>query len=462
MLENLTQSFQKVVDRFRGAGRLSEADIESGLREVRRALLEADVHYSVAKGFSERVGEQLLAESRLKGVTGGQQVIGAFHKELSDLMRSEQPALPANPGHPMVLLLAGLQGAGKTTTAAKLGLWLSKRQNRKVLLAACDLQRPGAVDQLKTLGDRLGIDVHAEDPTQKGVNPVSVAKNALAKAKSGKYDALIIDSAGRLHLNDDLMAEIESVSKVTKPDGTYLVLDSMTGQDAVESAQAFSQRLELYGVILTKIDGDARGGAALSIREITGKPLSFLGVGEKPEDLEVFDAERLAGRILDMGDVVGLVEKAEEALADEEQTIDYERLMKGKLTMQDLLDQFRMMRKMGSMKKVLGMMPGMGKMSGLLDSVDESQISRMEAIVLSMTPAERLHPEILDGKRRRRIARGSGVEVSDVNRLYKSFQQMQKQMKSMGKMFKGGRSKKRLLSDLKSSGQMPNMPGYRQ
>ena len=462
MLENLTQSFQKVLDRFRGTGRLTEADVQDGLREVRRALLEADVHYQVAKGFTERVGAKLLAEDRLKGVSGSQQVIGAFHQELADLMRSGQPALPANPGHPMVLLLAGLQGAGKTTTAAKLALWLRKRQNRRVLLAACDLQRPGAVDQLQTLGAQLEIDVHAERPGDPGVDPVSVAKRALAKAKEGRYDALIVDSAGRLHIDDALMEEIDAVSRAVSPHGTYLVLDSMTGQDAVESAKSFSGRLDLYGVILTKIDGDARGGAALSVREVTGRPLSFLGVGEKPGDLEEFDAERLAGRILDMGDVVGLVEKAQEALEEETQAVDYARLMQGKLTMQDLLDQFRMMRKMGSMKKVLGMMPGMGKMSGLLESVDESQFSRMEAIVLSMTPAERLHPEILDGTRRRRIARGSGTEVADVNRLYKSFQQMQKQMKAMGKMFSGGRSKKRLLKDLERSGQLPNMPGYRQ
>ncbi|MHC4838108.1 MAG: signal recognition particle protein [Planctomycetota bacterium] len=461
MLENLTQSFGSIVDRFRGTGKLRESDIEEGMRQVRRALLEADVHFKVARDFSKRVGETLLAESRLKGVTGAQQVIGAFHQELTNLMKSDEPALPRNPGHPMVLLLAGLQGAGKTTTAAKLGLWLRQRQNRRVLLAACDLQRPGAVDQLVTLGKQLEIDVHAEDPTAKGVDPVGVAKRALAAAKEGNYDALIVDSAGRLGIDEELMAEIRAVRDQVTPDATYLVLDAMTGQDAVESAQAFSESLELHGVVLTKIDGDARGGAALSVREVTGKPISFLGVGEKPGDLEEFDPERVAGRILDMGDVVGLVEKAQEALEDEQEAIDYQRMMSGKLTMQDLLDQFRMVKKMGSMKKVLGMMPGMGKMSGLVESVDDSQIGRMEAIILSMTPSERLHPEILDGKRRRRIARGSGVEVSDVNRLYKSFQQMQKQMKSMQKMLSGGRSKKRLLKQMGAGGKLPNMPGYK-
>ena len=461
MLENLTQSFGSIVDRFRGTGKLRESDIEEGMREVRRALLEADVHFRVARDFSKRVGETLLAESRLKGVTGAQQVIGVFHQELTNLMKSDEPALPRNPGHPMVLLLAGLQGAGKTTTAAKLGLWLRQRQNRRVLLAACDLQRPGAVDQLVTLGKQLEIDVHAEDPTAKGVDPVGVAKRALAAAKEGNYDALIVDSAGRLGIDEELMAEIRAVRDQVIPDATYLVLDAMTGQDAVESAQAFAESLELHGVVLTKIDGDARGGAALSVREVTGKPISFLGVGEKPGDLEEFDPERVAGRILDMGDVVGLVEKAQEALEDEQEAIDYQRMMSGKLTMQDLLDQFRMVKKMGSMKKVLGMMPGMGKMSGLVESVDDSQIGRMEAIILSMTPSERLHPETLDGKRRRRIARGSGVEVSDVNRLYKSFQQMQKQMKSMQKMLSGGRSKKRLLKQMGAGGKLPNMPGYK-
>jgi signal recognition particle subunit SRP54 len=462
MLENLTSSFGSILDRFRGKGKLSEADIEEGMREVRRALLEADVHFKVAKEFSQQVGETLLAESRLKGVSGAQQVVGAFHQELTKLMKSEEPALPANPGHPMVLLLAGLQGAGKTTTAAKLGLWLRQRQNRRVLLAACDLQRPGAVDQLVTLGKQLEIDVHAEDPTQPGVDPVGVAKRALAAAKKGNYDALIVDSAGRLHIDDDLMEEIGAVHQATKPDGTYLVLDAMTGQDAVESAQSFSAALDLHAVILTKIDGDARGGAALSVRQVTGKPIAFLGVGEKPSDLEEFDAERVAGRILDMGDVVGLVEKAQEAFDEEQDVMDYQRMMSGKLTMQDLLDQFKMVKKMGSMKKLMGMMPGMGKMSGLMESVDDSQFGRMEAIILSMTPAERLHPEILDGKRRRRIARGSGVEVSDVNRLYKSFQQMQKQMKSMQKMLSGGRSKKRLLKQMGAGGKLPNMPGYKQ
>ena len=458
MLEQLQKSFQKVIDRFQG-GRLREEDVREGMREVRRALLAADVHVSVAKEFTDKVAARLLSAERLQGVSGAQQVMAAFHQELVALMRSEQAPLPKHPRHPMVLLLAGLQGAGKTTTAAKLGLRLQRRENRKVLLAACDLQRPGAVDQLRTLGERLGLDVHAEEPGP-GVDPVGVARRALERAREQRYDALIVDSAGRLHVDDALMDEIQEVAAAVTPDASYLVLDAMTGQDAVESARAFAERLDLYALVLTKMDGDARGGAALSALQVTGRPIAFLGVGEKPEDLEEFDAERVAGRILDLGDVVGLVEKAQEALAEEEAALDYEKMLSGRLTMQDLLDQFRMMKRMGSVKKVFGMLPGMGRMSGLLEQVDDHRFRRMEAIILSMTPAERLHPEILDARRRRRIARGAGVDVADVNRLYKSFQEMKRQMKAMRKMMTGGRSKKRLLRDLKRSGQLPNLPGY--
>jgi signal recognition particle subunit SRP54 len=458
MLENLQRSLTKVLDRFRGPGKLSDEHVEVALRDVRRALLEADVHFNVAKQFTQRVAERLQGEERLSGVTGAQQATAAFHAELAALMASEDLSLPKNPKHPMVLLLAGLQGVGKTTAAAKLGLWLTKRKNKKVLLAACDLQRPAAVEQLKQLGERIGVDVHAEMPGP-GVDPPGVARRAKERAREGRYDVLIVDSAGRLHIDDELMAEIEAVRGAVLPDASYLVLDGMAGQVAVDAGQAFSERLDLYGVILTKMDGDARGGAALSVREVTGVPVRFLGVGEKPEDLEEFDAERLAGRILDMGDIVGLVEKAQEAVDEQAAMDDYVRMMSGRLTMEDLLNQFRMMKRMGSMKKILGMMPGMGKMSGLLDAVDDKQFGRIEAIVLSMTPRERLHPELLDGGRRLRIARGSGTDVSEVKRLLRSFQEMQKQMKSLGKMMKGGRSKKRLLRQLGQGGGMPNLPG---
>jgi len=458
MFESLTQSLGQVLDRFRGPGRLKEEDIEAGLREVRRALLEADVHFQVARGFTRRVGERLREEERLAGVTGVQQVLHAFHQELTALMDGGQPALPQHPRHPMVLLLAGLQGSGKTTTAAKLGLWLRERQNRKVLLAACDLQRPAAVDQLVTLGRQLDLEVHAEPPGP-GVDPVGVARRALERARRERFDAVVVDSAGRLHVDETLMEEIAAVAGAVQPDATYLVLDSMTGQDAVESARAFAGRLELYGIVLTKLDGDARGGAALSVREVTGRPISFLGVGEKPGDLEEFEAERLASRILDLGDVVGLVEKAREAVDEEQAAQDYFRMMQGRFTLEDLLGQLRMVQKMGSLKKVFGMLPGAARMSGLLEQVDDRQFRRMEAILLSMTPEGRLHPERIDGRRRRRIARGSGVQVSDVNRLLQQYQQMQRQMRSLGKMLRGGRSKKRLLRDLQRTGNLPFLPG---
>lgn len=458
MFESLTQSLGQVLDRFRGPGRLREEDIEAGLREVRRALLEADVHFRVAREFTRRVGNRLRGEERLPGVSGVQQVLHAFHVELVSLMEAGQPALPRNPRHPMVLLLAGLQGSGKTTTAAKLGLWLRERQNRRVLLAACDLQRPAAVDQLRTLGGQLGLDVHAETPGP-GVEPVGVARRALERARRERFDAVVVDSAGRLHVDEALMEEIAALAATVTPDATYLVLDSMTGQDAVESARAFADRLDLYGVVLTKLDGDARGGAALSVREVTGRPVSFLGVGEKPGDLEEFDAERLARRILDLGDVVGLVEKAREAVDEEQAARDYMRMVEGRFTLEDLLSQLRMVQKMGSLKKVFGMLPGAGRMSGLLEQVDDRQFRRMEAVLLSMTPEERLHPERIDGRRRRRIARGSGVQVSDVNRLLQQYHQMQRQMRSLGKMLRGGRGKKRLLRDLQRTGKLPFLPG---
>ncbi|HIA38599.1 MAG TPA: signal recognition particle protein, partial [Planctomycetes bacterium] len=345
MLDNLSKSFQDVLGKFRRTGKLTEADIKEGTREVRRALLEADVHFKVAKDFANKVGEQLLEQAKLDGVSGGQQVVAAFHKQLTELMSHELPELPKNPGHPMVLLLAGLQGAGKTTTAAKLALHMRKTQNRKVLMAACDLQRPGAVDQLQTLGKQLEIEVYAEDP--KASTPEKVAANALKHAKKGGFDALIVDSAGRLHIDHDLMDEIKRVSDRVRPDATYLVLDSMTGQDAVESAQTFANTLELYGLILTKIDGDTRGGAALSVTQITGKPICFLGTGEKPSEFEKFDAERVAGRILDMGDIVGLVETAQDAFDDKQAEVDYSRMMEGKFTMQELTNMPVMMLRTG-------------------------------------------------------------------------------------------------------------------
>ncbi|TAH38595.1 MAG: signal recognition particle protein [Planctomycetota bacterium] len=458
MLDNLTQRLGKVLDRFRGPGRLTPEQVQEGLREVRRALLEADVHFQVAKNFTERVGQRLLGDERIQGVSGAQQVIHAFHQELTALMLGDRPALPKNTRHPMVLLLAGLQGSGKTTTTAKLGLWLRQRQSRKVLLAACDLQRPAAVEQLVTLGKQLELDVYAETPGP-GVDAPGVARRALERARSGRYDILLVDSAGRLHVDQPLMEEIAAVAVQVQPDAIYLVLDAMTGQDALESAKAFAERLDLYGIILTKLDGDARGGAALSVREVTGKAVCFAGVGEKASDLEEFHAERLASRILDMGDVVSLVEKAQEAVEEEAAEQDYARLLEGKFSLEDLLKQLRALQKMGPLKKVFGMLPGAGRMSGLLEHMDEKELRRMQAVLLSMTPRERLHPDRLDGSRKRRIARGSGAQVSDVNRLLHSFFAMQKQMKQLSRMLQGGASRKRLMQQLGDPGRMNDLPG---
>ncbi len=458
MLEQLTQSFHGVLGRFRGPRKLSEQEIDEAVREARRGLLAADVHFKVAKELTAGVARRLHEVARLEGVPGVDQALHAFQEEMVAIMASEESSLPVHPGHPMVLLLAGLQGAGKTTTAAKLAQWLCQRKNAKVLLAACDLRRPAAIDQLQTLGAQLQIEVYAEEP-QSGLAPESVAAGALEAARKGRYDALIVDSGGRLHVNEELMMEIARVAAAVTPDATYLVLDAMTGQDAVQSASAFAAHLDLFGLILTKMDGDARGGAALSVRSVTGCPVCFLGTGETSADLEEFDARRLAGRILDLGDLTGLVEVAQEAVADQESSTRYLEMMSGKFSLEDLLHQFQALRKMGSMKKLLGMMPGAGRMSGLLDQLDDREFSRVEAIVRSMTPEERLHPEIFDARRKRRVALGSGRQVSDVNQLLRSFQEMQKQMKSFGRKFGGGRGSKRLLQQMTRSGRLPNFPG---
>lgn len=456
MLENLARSLGRALDRFRGPLRLSPEEVQEGLREVRRALLEADVHYRVAAAFTSRLAQALEGQDRVPGVSGSQQVVHAVHRELVSLMAADRPALPKNPRHPVVLLLVGLQGCGKTTAAAKLGRWLRERQNRRVLLAACDLQRPAAVEQLATLGRQVGLDVHAEAPGP-GVGAAGVAGRALERARSSSYDALVVDSAGRLHLDEPMMAEIASVAGILRPDATYLVLDSMTGQDAVESARSFAERLDLYGVILTKLDGDARGGAALSVREVTGKPILFAGVGEKPGDLEEFQAERMAGRILDMGDVVGLVEQARSALDGEPAEEEAARMLEGKVTLEDLLRQLQGLRKMGPLRKVFGMLPGAARMSGLLEGMDEKEVRRMEAVLLSMTPGERRRPERIDAGRKRRIARGSGTHVSDVNRVLHSFFALQKQMKQLGRMLHEGGAR-RLRHPLGRGG-FPGSPG---
>jgi signal recognition particle subunit SRP54 len=431
MFDSLTGALGKVVTLFRGSKTLTEANVEEGLRAVRQALLEADVHFKVAKDFIQRVKARALGEELIKAVEPGHQFIKIFHDELTALMGGESASLPMVGNGPTVIMMAGLQGSGKTTTCAKLALHLRKKKSRKPMLVAADLQRPAAVEQLVTLGKQLGIPVHAEPP---GSRPPEVCKRGIDAAARLFCDVVILDTAGRLHIDDELMRELEDIVARCKPHGVVLVSDSMMGQDAVNSAKAFHDRLPLTGVILTKLDGDTRGGAAMSIKAITGRPILFVGTGEKPDDLEEFHPDRMAGRILGMGDVVSLVERAQEVVDQEDAEKQAARLMKGRFTFDDFLKSLQMVRKLGPMKKVLGMLPGVGQMMKDVD-IDEAQFKRLEAMIHSMTAHERRNPDVIEIGRRRRIARGSGNELQAVHDLVKRFKEMQKMF---GKMGKGG------------------------
>ncbi len=430
MFESLTQALGKAFTVFQGQKKLTEKNIEEGLRAVRAALLEADVHFKVARSFIKKVQERALGEEVLKSVEPGQQFIKIFHDELAALMGPEEPPVTFSPSGFTVYLLAGLQGSGKTTTAAKLALYLRKKHKKKPLLVAADLQRPAAVDQLVTLGRQLDVPVYTEPTTAR---PPDLCRRALEQARKAGHDTVLIDTAGRLHVDEDLMRELEEIHAAVKPHAVYLVSDAMTGQDAVQSAKAFHERLPLTGVILTKLDGDARGGAAMSIKAVTGRPILFVGVGEKPDDLEPFHPDRMAGRILGMGDVVSLVEKAQEVVDREEAEKAQEKLLKGRFNLEDFYKQLQWIKKLGPLKKVMGMLPGMG---GLLDQLDfdDKHFRRLEAIFTSMTPEERRRPEIIDGSRRRRIARGSGNDVQAVHDLLKQFKMAGKFFKQAGKM----------------------------
>lgn len=426
MFGNLTQSLTAAFQKLRGRGVLSEQNIADALREVRRALLEADVNVKVARDFVAAVQAKAVGQDVLRSVTPGQQVVKIVHDELVALMGESKPELARGPDGITVLLLAGLQGSGKTTTAGKLAALL-KKQGRKVMLAAADLQRPAAVEQLKVLGQQVGVPVHTE-----GGRPVEVCRRAVAAARAQSMDAVILDTAGRLHVDQDLMDEVTAIAKATSPTEVLFVCDAMTGQDAVSSAQAFAKALPLTGVVLTKLDGDARGGAALSVRAVTGVPIRYAGMGERLDRLEPFHPDRMASRILGMGDVVSLVERAQQAIDVEEAERMQAKLLKASFTLEDLLSQLKQFRKMGPLKEVLALMPGMGQMAG---EVDEKQMTHVEAIILSMTPEERRRPDLLDGRRRARVARGSGRPVQEVNQLLK----MHDGMKRMMKQFKGGR-----------------------
>jgi signal recognition particle subunit SRP54 len=433
MFEQLSERFQSAFRSLTGRGRLSESNIEEALREVRRALLEADVNFKVARGFVEKVKERAVGEDVLRSVTPGQQVVKIVHDELVELLGGRAETFRIPTASPAVIMVVGLQGSGKTTFCAKLASYL-RRRGRHPLLAAADTYRPAAQDQLATLAGQLGMPVHAGAV---GADPVEIATTALDEARKGESDTVILDTAGRLHVDEDMMSELERITEAVKPQETLLVLDSMTGQDAVNVASEFAGRLDFSGAVLTKLDGDTRGGAAVSLRAVTGKPIMFAGVGEKPDALEAFHPDRMASRILGMGDVVTLVERAQAVTDLEEAARLEEKIRKERLTLEDFFEQLQALKKMGSLDQLTGMIPGMNKLGKV--AVDESALARVEAIIRSMTPRERRDPAIIDGSRRKRIAGGSGTTVQDVNRLLKQFDAMRKMMKQFGKLGKRGK-----------------------
>jgi signal recognition particle subunit SRP54 len=425
VFDSLSDKLQSALGDLRKKGKLDEESISRAMREIRLALLEADVNFTVVRDFVAHVRERALGEEVLKSLTPGQQVVKVVHDELTTLMGEGESGLAF--GKFTVILLAGLQGSGKTTTAAKLALHLRK-QGRKPGLVAADLQRPAAIDQLEQLGKQIQVPVFRTDTK----DAVEATRAGIARAREDGLDTVIVDTAGRLQIDEDLMAELARVRDEAKPTNVLLVVDAMTGQEAVNVAQAFDERIAFDGVILTKLDGDARGGAALSVKAITGKPIKFASTGEKVDALEVFHPDRMASRILGMGDVLTLIERAEQAVEEDEQTEMEKRLRSGQFTFDDFLRAFKMLRRMGPLQGVLKMIPGMGQQLGDVD-VDDAQMGRVEAIVLSMTPLERSRPIVIDGKRRQRIARGSGSTVEQVNQLLEARKQMEKMMKQLGR-----------------------------
>ncbi|MEY4130550.1 MAG: hypothetical protein RLZZ31_674 [Actinomycetota bacterium] len=427
MFESLSERFESVLGRLRGKGKLSEADVDEALREIRLALLEADVNFNVVKNFCARIRERAVGIEVSKALNPGQQMVKIVNEELTQTLGGETIRITYNSKPPTVVLMAGLQGSGKTTNSAKLARWF-KSQGRHPLLVGADLQRPAAVEQLRTLGRQIDVPVFSAATT-----PVEVARAALSEARTTGRDIVILDTAGRLAIDEELMEEVRQISEVTSPDYTFLVIDAMTGQDAVTTAEAFHSTLELDGVILTKLDGDARGGAALSVKEVVGRPIAFASTGEKLADFDLFHPDRLAGRILGMGDMLTLIEKAEEAFEEKEAAEAAQRLLEGQFTFEDFLDQMQQLKKMGPLSGVLGMMPGVPK-EVKNAQIDDGEIARIEAIIRSMTPAERRDPDLIDQSRRVRIARGSGTEPSRVGELVKQFKEMSKMMKRMGGM----------------------------
>jgi len=444
MFESLSDRFDGIFKRLRGKGRLTEADVDEVLREIRVALLEADVNLSVARGFVSRVRDRALTEALSDALNPAQQVIKVVHDELVNTLGGETIRITYASRPPTVVLMAGLQGAGKTTNAAKLAKWF-RSQGRQPLLVGADLQRPAAVEQLRTLGRQIDVPVYGGEA---GGDPVEAARAGIDKARDTGRDVVIVDTAGRLAIDAELMDQVRRISGAVEPQYTFLVIDAMTGQDAVTTAEAFHATLELDGVILTKLDGDARGGAALSVKEVVGRPIAFASTGEKLDDFDLFHPDRLAGRILGMGDMLTLIEKAEQVYEKDQAEEAAAKLFEGRFTLDDFLDQMQQVKKMGPIGNLMGMMPGMPKELRNAQ-IEDKEIDRVEAIIKSMTPQERTYPEVIDGSRRARIAAGSGVTVSEVSLLVKQFGEVQKMMKKMAnvpgmgrKLKKGKKAKK--------------------
>ena len=446
--EGLTEKISAAFRKLRGKGRLKESDVKEAMREIRMALLEADVSYKVVKDFTKSVTERCVGSDVLESLSPAQMIVKIVNEELTTLMGSDAKHITTNPNGPTVVMLVGLQGAGKTTNGSKLA-GLMKRQGKNPLLVACDIYRPAAIQQLKVCGEKLGIPVF-----EKGQNdPVQTAKEAVQYARQHGHDMVFLDTAGRLHIDENLMEELKNIKSAVKPDEIMLVVDAMTGQDAVNAAQSFNEWLDIDAVMLSKLDGDARGGAALSVRAVTGKPIKFSGIGEKLEDIEQFHPDRMASRILGMGDVLTLIEKAEKAYDAKKAAEMEEKLKSNKFTLQDFYDQMVQMRSMGSMQDILASMPGMGSMKNI--QIDEKAMAHTEAIILSMTPQERENPNVIGASRKKRIAAGAGLKVEDVNRLLKSFDQM----RAMIKQFSGpGMGKK--MKRMRGMGGFPGFPGF--
>ncbi len=424
MFENLTDKLEKSFRLLKGEGRITEVNIAETLKEVRRALLDADVNYKIAKSFTDAVKEKALGMEVLKSVRPGQMMVKIVHDELVALMGGERVDLKLK-NNPSVILMAGLQGSGKTTFSAKLANMLKTKRGRSVMLVACDVYRPAAIDQLKVLGEKIQVTVYSEDGVK---DPVKIAQNAIKEAKLKGFNTVIIDTAGRLSIDEEMMQEIANIKKAINPEEILFVVDAMTGQDAVNTAKEFNDRLDFDGVVLTKLDGDARGGAALSIKAVVNKPIKFIGTGEKMEAIDVFYPERMADRILGMGDVVTLVERAQEQYDEEEARKLQKKIAKNQFNFNDFFQQIQQIKKMGNLKELASFIPGMGKMMKDID-IDDDAFKSIEAIIQSMTPEERENPAIINGSRRKRIALGSGTTIQEVNRLLKQFEETRKLMK---------------------------------